>query len=85
MPNSLTLMRVWHTNVEDPASTRQSKVPVPLQPPIQDVPMDTESEDFTAFVPVVDSVPARPKRKQGNDSVSHATIRITGSSVRFHC
>lgn len=79
--DNFRLMPVWHTNVEDPTSVRRSTIPVLPEPPLQDVPMvETEGEDFVATVPVVDSVPKRPKRKQG-DGVSSNLTRANGSPL----
>lgn len=63
-------MRVWHTNAEDPTSTRRSTVPILPKPPSQDVPVETEGEESWVDIPDVDSIPQRPRRKQANDSVS---------------
>ena len=70
-------MRVWQMNVEDPTSIRQLKVPIVSKPPSQDTAMETGGEEFGCVVTDVSSIPARPKRKQRNDSVSHNSVRAT--------
>lgn len=77
-PINLPVMPVWNTNVEDPTSVRRSTVPVLPELLLQDIPVaETEGEEFVT-VPVVDSIPRRPKRKQGNNSVSCNATRATG-------
>ena len=39
--------------------------------------METGGEEFGCVVTDVSSIPARPKRKQRNDSVSHNSVRAT--------
>ena len=63
------LMRVWHTNVEDPLASRQSMVPIPPKPQIQEEDMRVTVENFEA-APTVNRIRVRPKRRRGNDSVS---------------
>lgn len=67
-------LRAWHTNVEDPFTIRRSAVPIPRGFQDQGAEVsEAGGEDFVATVPVVKSAPKKPKRKRGNDSVSHNT------------
>ena len=78
LPSKLRLMRVLHTNVEDPHMVRQSTIPISRGHRGQGadaraVGQDVEvlEEDIIVTVPMLDSGSVRPKRKQGNDSVSY--------------
>jgi hypothetical protein len=73
-------MHIWHANVEQPTTTRKSKIPVSKSqhpPPAEHV-IQLEEGGDTAGTP---SFAARSKRKQkqkrqhGNDSVSHSFIQ----------
>ena len=67
-------MRAWHTNVEDPCTIRRSAVPIPCEPQDWEAEVtEAGGEDFVAAVPASESVPKKPKRKRGNDSVSPNT------------
>jgi hypothetical protein len=71
-PDKTELMRVWHTNVEDPSASRKSVVPVPSEPQAGEA--DTEVwEDIEVITPASNSTSAQPKQKRGkrgNNSVS---------------
>jgi hypothetical protein len=69
-PSKLELMRVWHTNTEDPCTSRQSVVPISSETHIEEANTEAEEEDFEATAPVSNTVPVQSKRRQGNDSVS---------------
>ena len=68
------LMHIWHSNIEDPCTTRQSTVPIPSEPQVEQAQAEEadagEWEDVQDSMLVQSPAPARPKRKQGNDSVS---------------
>lgn len=85
-PNNFPLMPVRSTNVEDPTSVRRSTVPVLPELLLRNLPVpDTTGEDFAGAVPVVDSIPERPKRKQANTSVSCNATSDWVSSGKFSC
>ena len=67
-------MRVWHTNTEDPTASRQSAIPISPEPQPKGVTTECEGGNFDDIAPVVGAVPARPKRKRGNDSVSQSNV-----------
>ena len=72
-------MRAWHTNVEDPYTVRRSAVPIPCGHQDQGVEAtEAGGEDLTTTVSVLESTPKKPKRKRGNDSVSHHWFKICG-------
>ena len=66
--DELQFMRVWHTNIEDPCTSRESVVLIPPKPQVQEEDMQVTVENFETTVSVVSTV---PKRRRGNDSVSH--------------
>lgn len=74
-PPKPRLMRVWHTNVEDPSMSRRSVVPIPPEPQLEgprleevDPRVEGEGSEVTesTSIPVL----VQPKRKRGNNSVS---------------
>lgn len=75
------LMQVWHTNTTDPTTSRKSAVPIPLEPQIGGVNAGLVEESFDAIAPEVGTVPVRPKRKYGNNSVSHGSLTLCGFSI----
>ena len=64
-------MRVWHARVEESSTSHKLAVPVPLEPKTGGEDSQSFAEEFEGLVPVVSSVSAGPKRRRGNDSVSH--------------
>ena len=66
------LMRVWHRNVEDPCTSRQSVVVIPPEPQTGEMSIEGSREEIEATAPASSAAPTRPKRKRrrGNDSVS---------------
>lgn len=67
------LMQVWHTNVEDPFVSQQSVVSIPSEPQLEQMNTGAEGEDVDVTVPVVVTPSKWPKRKRGNNSVSHSS------------
>lgn len=72
------VMQVWHTNVEDPLVFRRSVVPIPSGPQLEGMNTgakgsytEADQEDFNVIALAADVVHARPKRKRGNNGVSH--------------
>ena len=70
------LMRVWHTNTEEPGVSRQSVVPISSEPQVQEEDMQVVGENFGVIASVVK---AKPKRRRGNDSVSGSYILFMDS------
>ena len=64
------VMRVWHTNAEDPTTSRQSAVLIPSEPQIKEQNTEAGGGDFEAIAPVSRTVPVKPKRRLANNSVS---------------
>lgn len=58
---------------------RQSAAPLPPEPQQENVRFAVE--DFEGSIPVERTVPVRPKRRRGNDSVSHSRVLSTGSRI----
>jgi hypothetical protein len=64
-------MGVWHTKAENPSTSQKTVVPVPSDPQTEETTTEGYGEDLEAVTPISSAVPGRPKRKRGNDSVSH--------------
>ena len=65
-------MQIWHTNAEDPAAMpRKSEVLLPTEPQIMED-AGAAGENFASIPPEESTAAPRPKRKRGNDSVSHS-------------
>jgi hypothetical protein len=70
-PGQSHLMRFWHTNAEDPATSRLSEVPIPSKPQIEEANIENMEENFSYVASAAKKTRARPKRKRGNDSVGY--------------
>lgn len=51
------LMRVWHTNTEEPGVSRQSVVPISSEPQVQEEDMQVVGENFGVIASVVKAKP----------------------------
>ena len=78
-PGETQLMQFWHTNTEDPFTSRKSTVVVPSEPKTLDTDTEGGGVDLETVTPVLDTARARPKRKQGNDSVSRDPTDLNAS------
>jgi len=76
VPSKPRFMRVWHTNTTDPTTSRQSVVQISSEPHVEEANTESIEETSGTFTPPVNTIPARPKRKRGNDSVSRGSIAL---------
>jgi len=75
-------MRIWHTNVEDPSTSRKSAVAVLSKTQAREAIAEDGGGELKSNTPVFGAVPARAKQKQRNDSVSYdATDTPYGSVI----
>ena len=61
-------------NIEDPFTSRQSVVSIPSEPQLKQMNTGAEGEDVDVTVPVAVMPSKQPKRKRGNNSVSHSGL-----------
>lgn len=77
--NPTEVMDIWHMNTGEPTTVRKSSIPIPLQRP-PSAERVVQFEEVSDAMYVQPAVPACPKPKHRNDSVSHNIPPITKRS-----
>ena len=78
-PSELQVMRVWHMSASDPTTSQCSVILILFEPKTEAASPELLEEVADTLGPLLRITRVKPKRKHGNNSVSHHSLLHCGS------